>query len=189
MRVLGEHSRSVLRESEVRSLESLSPLAKHTSVWFDSDSGLSTQDLTILMDWTSKSVLDYRGIVGNWSRPGARFGEARPYGLAGAREELLHEIVAEIERDGGKAVPRWPMSRRAGNAWRLITRSKCGPIDLLVANAGVGATNDDPNSMRVRWQSRGYQRDRRCELRGRSDTWDGSSRRGATGRHFQSGCI
>ena len=65
-------------------------------------------------------------------------------GLIARREDLLQEIVREVALPGSKvlALPvdvRDAVSVRAA-ADRL--RTEVGPIDVLIANAGIGATND-----------------------------------------------
>lgn len=98
-----------------------------------------------LMDWHSKSVLITgassgigRGLALELANRGARLG------LLARRRELLEEIVSEIVRDGGKAVPLVANVQDAP-AVRLATekfQDEFGAIDVLIANAGVGVSND-----------------------------------------------
>lgn len=65
-------------------------------------------------------------------------------GLLARRGDLLDEIVAEIESRGGKALAL-PVDVRDADAVRAATdrlASEFGPIDVLIANAGIGATGD-----------------------------------------------
>src|SRR6059036_3800738 len=84
------------------------------------------------MDWSGKVAF----ITGASSGIGralavelARRGAA--VGLLARREDLLQEVVREIEARGGKASVRPAVS---------ALQTEFGPIDLLIANAGVGAT-------------------------------------------------
>ena len=79
-----------------------------------------------------------RGLARELALRGAKLG------LVARREDLLQEIVQELALAGGKALAlpvdvRDAVSVRAA-ADRL--RTEFGPIDVLVANAGIGATND-----------------------------------------------
>ena len=100
------------------------------------------------MDWSGKVVL----ITGASSGIGqalaielARRGAA--VGLVARREDLLQGVVAEIEAHGGKAMAL-PADVTDANAVRGAVEAlsrRLGPIDLLIANAGVGATVDGRN--------------------------------------------
>ncbi|HXM35443.1 MAG TPA: SDR family NAD(P)-dependent oxidoreductase [Pyrinomonadaceae bacterium] len=97
------------------------------------------------MDWHGKTVLITgassgigRGLALDLAKRGARLG------LLARRKDLLDEIVGEIERDGGKAFALQANVQDEA-AVRLAVdgfQTEFGPIDVLVANAGVGATND-----------------------------------------------
>jgi short-subunit dehydrogenase len=94
--------------------------------------------------WTNKTVL----ITGASSGIGkglalaiaARGGRL---GLLARREELLNEIVAEIEKRNGTAVAVSADVRdaQAVRAAADKVRAALGPIDVLIANAGVGSSN------------------------------------------------
>ena len=95
------------------------------------------------MEWTNKVVL----ITGASSGIGralalelARRGAA--VGLLARREDLLQEVVREIEAHGGKAsaLPADVTDANAVRAAVSALQNEFGPIDLLIANAGVGAT-------------------------------------------------
>ncbi len=63
-------------------------------------------------------------------------------GLLARRQDLLREVVREIEALGGKAsaLPTDVTDANAVRAAVSALQSEFGPIDLLIANAGVGAT-------------------------------------------------
>jgi short-subunit dehydrogenase len=63
-------------------------------------------------------------------------------GLLARREELLNEIVAEIEKRNGTAVAVSADVRdaQAVRAAADRIRAELGPIDVLIANAGVGTS-------------------------------------------------
>jgi short-subunit dehydrogenase len=65
-------------------------------------------------------------------------------GLVARRAETLQEIVNEIESSGGKgfALPGDVQEASSVKASADKLRSEAGPIDLLIANAGIGATTD-----------------------------------------------
>ena len=95
------------------------------------------------MDWQDKVVL----ITGASSGIGralaielARRGAA--VGLLARREDLLREVAEEIETQGGKAIALPADVTDAGAVRAAVgaLRNEFGPIDLLIANAGVGAT-------------------------------------------------
>lgn len=97
------------------------------------------------MDWNGKIVLITgassgigRGLALDLAKRGAQVG------VLARRKELLVEIVGDIERDGGKAValPANVLDAAAVRAAVDAFRTERGPIDVLIANAGVGATND-----------------------------------------------
>jgi short-subunit dehydrogenase len=97
------------------------------------------------MDWNSKSVLITgassgigRGLALELAKRGARVG------VLARRKELLDEIVDAIERDGGKAVALTTNVQDAAAVRGAVETFEMdiGPIDVLIANAGVGASND-----------------------------------------------
>jgi len=65
-------------------------------------------------------------------------------GLVARRVEQLGELVAEIESLGGKALAL-PADVQNENSMRAAAdklRTEFGPIDVLIANAGIGPTRD-----------------------------------------------
>ncbi len=97
------------------------------------------------MDWQDKVVMITgassgigRGLALELSRRGAKVG------LIARRAEALREIVTEIEAKGGKTLAL-PGDVQNANSLRAAAdrlRSEFGPMDVLVANAGVAATAD-----------------------------------------------
>ncbi len=79
-----------------------------------------------------------RGVAVELSRRGAKLG------LVARRKETLQEIVSEFESRGGKAlaVPGDVQDALAVRAAADRFREQLGPIDVLIANAGIGSTND-----------------------------------------------
>lgn len=61
-------------------------------------------------------------------------------GLVARRADLLHTLAGEIEKAGGQAAiaPADVADRAATVAAIHEVRAKLGPVDLLIANAGVG---------------------------------------------------
>jgi len=96
-----------------------------------------------LTSWSNKVVLitgASSGIGRGLSVELARRGAA--VGLLARRGDLLREVVEEIQSHGGKAIAL-PADVTDANAVRAAAgklRDEFGPIDLLIANAGVGAT-------------------------------------------------
>ena len=95
------------------------------------------------LDWSKKVALVTgassgigRGLAVELARRGAAVG------LLARREDLLQEVVREIEARGGKAsaLPADVTDAGAVRAAVGELQSEFGPIDLLIANAGVGAT-------------------------------------------------
>lgn len=95
------------------------------------------------LDWSKKVALVTgassgigRGLAVELARRGAAVG------LLARREDLLQEVVREIEAHGGKAfaLPADVTDASAVRAAVSALQSEFGPIDLLIANAGVGAT-------------------------------------------------
>jgi short-subunit dehydrogenase len=79
-----------------------------------------------------------RGLAVELARQGAKIG------LVARRAEVLEEVIREIESVGGKAVALPGDVQDAGSlalaAEKL--RTEVGPIDILIANAGIGPTRD-----------------------------------------------
>ena len=97
------------------------------------------------MDWHSKSVLITgassgigHGLALELAKRGARVG------VLARRKELLDEIVGDIKRDGGKAAALMANVQDAAAVRAAVEtfETELGPTDVLIANAGVGATND-----------------------------------------------
>jgi len=97
------------------------------------------------MDWHGKTVLITgassgigRGLAIDLAGRGARVG------VLARRQQLLDEIVVEIERGGGEAVALTANVQDATAVRAAVAdfQTRVGPIDVLVANAGVGASND-----------------------------------------------
>jgi short-subunit dehydrogenase len=79
-----------------------------------------------------------RGLALELGKRGARIG------LLARRKDLLDEIVSELEAQGSKALalPVNVQDAAAVQAAADRLSAEFGPIDVLVANAGVGATCD-----------------------------------------------
>ncbi|MCM3871400.1 MAG: SDR family NAD(P)-dependent oxidoreductase [Pyrinomonadaceae bacterium] len=94
------------------------------------------QDKVVMVTGASSGI--GRGIAVELARRGARLG------LVARRAETLQEIVSEIETLGGQAlalpgdVQDAPAIRAAADRFR----EEFGVIDVLIANAGIGSTND-----------------------------------------------
>ena len=79
-----------------------------------------------------------RGLALELARRGAKVG------LIARRSELLAEIVKQVEAEGGRAIPLVADVQDA-TAMREAAdrlRQEFGPIDIMIANAGIGATTD-----------------------------------------------
>lgn len=97
------------------------------------------------MLWTNKVVMITgassgigRGLALELASRGARVG------LLARRKDLLDQIVSEIEAHGGRAMAL-PVDVQDADAVRGAAdrlRSEFGPIEVLIANAGIGATSD-----------------------------------------------
>ena len=95
------------------------------------------------MDWRNKVALITgassgigRGLAFALARRGAAVG------LLARREHVLQSVVLEIEAEGGRAISL-PADVRDAEVMRSASgalHDRFGPVDLLVANAGIGAT-------------------------------------------------
>ncbi|HET6671112.1 MAG TPA: SDR family NAD(P)-dependent oxidoreductase [Pyrinomonadaceae bacterium] len=94
------------------------------------------QDKTVMITGASSGI--GRGLALELSRRGAKLG------LIARRAEKLAELVREIGNANGKAIalPADVMDIDSLSAVATQLRSTFGPIDVLIANAGVGATVD-----------------------------------------------
>ena len=94
------------------------------------------QDKTVMITGASSGI--GRGLAVELSRRGAKCG------LIARRADALAELAREIETEKGKAIalPADVMDADSLNAAATQLRKALGPIDVLIANAGVGATVD-----------------------------------------------
>src|SRR5918993_1122415 len=94
------------------------------------------QDKTVMITGASSGI--GRGLAVELSKRGAKVG------LIARRAEALAELVREIESANGKAIalPADVMDADSLTAAAIQLRAALGPIDMLIANAGVGATVD-----------------------------------------------
>ena len=94
------------------------------------------RDKTVMITGASSGI--GRGLALELSRRGAKVG------LIARRAEALTELVREIENANGKALalPADVMDAASLSAAATELESAFGPIDVLIANAGVGATVD-----------------------------------------------
>jgi short-subunit dehydrogenase len=94
------------------------------------------QDKVVMVTGASSGI--GRRVAVELSRRGATLG------LVARRKVTLQEIVSEIESRGGKAlaVPGDVQDALAVRAAADRFREQLGPIDVLIANAGIGSTND-----------------------------------------------
>ena len=101
-----------------------------------------------MIDWSDKVVLITgassgigRGLALEFARRGAAVG------LLARREDLLREAVEEIEAHGGKAIalPADVTDANAVQAAACELRRTFGAIDLMIANAGIGAATPASN--------------------------------------------
>jgi short-subunit dehydrogenase len=98
--------------------------------------------------WTNRVVMITgassgigRGLAVQIGRRGAKLG------LVARRVEVIDEVVQEIEAAGGKAValPADVQDVVSISAAADKLRASLGPIDVLIANAGIGPTRDAAN--------------------------------------------
>ena len=98
--------------------------------------------------WTNKVVMITgassgigRGLAVEAARRGAKLG------LVARRVEVIDAVVREIEAAGGKALclPADVQDVDSVSAAADKLRSSLGPIDVLIANAGIGPTRDAAN--------------------------------------------
>jgi short-subunit dehydrogenase len=78
------------------------------------------------------------GLARALGRRGARLG------LVARRTDALQQLVSEVESEGGKAIALTADVCDAASVRAAADklREECGQIDVLVANAGIGATTD-----------------------------------------------
>jgi short-subunit dehydrogenase len=95
--------------------------------------------------WTNKVVM----ITGASSGIGRGLaveiaGRGANVGLVARRAEVIDEVVREIEAAGCKAValPADVQSEHSMRAAAEKLRASLGPVDVLIANAGIGPTRD-----------------------------------------------
>ena len=95
--------------------------------------------------WTNKVVM----ITGASSGIGRGLaveiaGRGANVGLVARRAEVIGEVVREIEAAGGKAaaLPADVQNEDSIRAAAEKLRASLGPIDVLIANAGIGPTRD-----------------------------------------------
>ena len=94
------------------------------------------QDKVVMITGASSGI--GRGLALELGRRGAKLG------LVARRADALQEIVRETEAIGSKALAL-PADVQNADSLRIAAdrlRGEFGPIDLLIANAGVGATTD-----------------------------------------------
>src|SRR2546430_10272583 len=95
------------------------------------------------MDWSNRVVLITgassgigRGLALELARRGAKLG------LVARRRELLDQIVADIQSGDVLAITGDVQDAQSMREAAQQVVSRFGKIDVLVANAGIGATND-----------------------------------------------
>src|SRR5258705_8644941 len=96
----------------------------------------SFQDKVVMITGASSGI--GRGLAVELGRRGAKVG------LVARRADVLEEVIREIEAVGSKAVAVPADVQDAGSmsAAAEKVRSELGPIDILIANAGIGPTRD-----------------------------------------------
>ena len=100
------------------------------------NTGMFWHEKTVMITGASSGI--GRGLALELSRRGAKVG------LVARRADSLAELVQEIASAGGKALalPADVMNADSLRGAADQMRSELGPIDVLIANAGVGATID-----------------------------------------------
>lgn len=81
------------------------------------------------------------GLALELARRGAKLG------LIARREDALHDIARQVEKQGTKAMVL-PADVRDADLMRAVAqrlRDELGPIDVLIANAGIGPITDGAN--------------------------------------------
>lgn len=94
------------------------------------------KDKVVLITGASSGI--GRGIATQVARHGAKLG------LVARRAAVLEELVNELTAKGGQAValPADVQDYDSLNSAVTSLREELGPVDLLIANAGIGATTD-----------------------------------------------
>ncbi|HEV2827844.1 MAG TPA: SDR family NAD(P)-dependent oxidoreductase [Pyrinomonadaceae bacterium] len=97
---------------------------------------LSFQDKVVMITGASSGI--GRGLAIELARGGARVG------LIARRADVVQEVVREIEAVGSKAIalPADVQDAKSLSAAAEKLRKEFGPIDILIANAGIGPTRD-----------------------------------------------
>ena len=96
----------------------------------------SFQDKVVMITGASSGI--GRGLAVELGRRGAKVG------LVARRANVLEEVIREIEAVGSKAVavPADVQDAASMSAAAEKVRAELGPIDILIANAGIGPTRD-----------------------------------------------
>jgi len=94
------------------------------------------QDKVVMITGASSGI--GRGLALEVARGGARVG------LIARRADVVQEVVREIEAVGSKAIalPADVQDAKSLSAAADKLREEFGPIDILIANAGIGPTRD-----------------------------------------------
>jgi short-subunit dehydrogenase len=97
------------------------------------------QDKTVMITGASSGI--GRGLALELARRGAKVG------LVARRADVIDEAVQEIEAAGGKALvlPADVQSEESVRAAADKLRADFGPVDVLIANAGIGPSRDAAN--------------------------------------------
>jgi short-subunit dehydrogenase len=98
--------------------------------------------------WTNKVVLITGASSGIGRALAVRIGRhGAKLGLIARRSEVIDEVVCEVEAAGGKALalPADVQDADSISAAANKLRANLGPIDVLIANAGIGPTRDAAN--------------------------------------------
>jgi short-subunit dehydrogenase len=96
----------------------------------------SFQEKVVMITGASSGI--GRGLAVELARGGAKLG------LVARRAELVEEVVREIEAVGSEAIALPADVQDAGSLSAAADklRAEFGPIDILIANAGIGPTRD-----------------------------------------------